>query len=995
MQNSNLLRLFEDLLITTTDAQRIELLERIHIELSSITSSVQFEQVHQHIPWTYLFELFRSNKNDEVERLLCSISEYFINNLSIEQIMTNFYPLLNTGLDRQTGYSYRVNLLCLKAFEKLTHCSTSECFYVIQNLFQHSHINALLHLFLDSDQQTLWLKSKEILEQMIRNVSRIENTDVFNTYLREQYFHGNNRQILLSANERNEIVKLRLYEYLIDLCLIDSRIYQHITEEQHLLDEFLHDCTHSDNDVLYLMNCLELLTTLTQKSHTLLYLQNKTNVIEHYLQLLLTSNEADALYELVKPGFIKFFGCYLRNYLVLLQNNLSENPINQLLERFLPFLFDLLLQSDASAYVAIGLDTIGFIGKTLRGKEYMLTVAKFGNFIEKLIQMIRSAQSDVRIRSLSCLADLFHISSNDQATSEIHNLTEQIYRLCNRVFAVLPIIIQIAKQPFVDLRLAAYRCLFELTRSTWALCAMNNEPGFLEFLLNRSTEKDKEGKEMKYAIIQSICQNSEEAKSAIGNVNFLKLRRYLNEGVFYIEPEANVAFDGSNDLPIKQKFRQSDEIKMSSIAEQLQQVVNKGLSHRELMDKFKSILDEIFQDSKQAHTVENLKKFLDAVVDDKIVLVASRQLLTDLCTSYLPRLSADQAKEVSLYALERMAARAISFEDQVGQYRNFLADIYEREENWREAAKVLSVAPLESAQKPLPPDYKLRTYLRIARLYLEDDDPVQAEVYINRASLSQNETRDEELQILYRACYARILDYKRKFVEAAQRYNELSLKSIISSEERMKALDNALICAILAPAGPHRSRMLGTLFKDERSQRSPAYSILNKMYLERIISPQDAKQFEGLLAEHQKATTADGYTILQRAVIEHNLVAVSKIYTNISFTELGGLLGIPKEKSEKIASQMISEGRLSGFVDQIASVLHFQASEQLAQWDRRIESFCVQVNQVLDKIQAVHPEWCEKTMATIEAKINATTNDEHDTPMMETTTTTVRSMDVS
>ncbi|CAF5131693.1 unnamed protein product, partial [Rotaria magnacalcarata] len=111
------------------------------------------------------------------------------------------------------------------------------------------------------------------------------------------------------------------------------------------------------------------------------------------------------------------------------------------------------------------------------------------------------------------------------------------------------------------------------------------------------------------------------------------------------------------------------------------------------------------------------------------------------------------------------------------------------------------------------------------------------------------------------ACYARILDYKRKFVEAAQRYNELSLKSIVSSEERMRALNNALICAILAPAGPHRSRMLGTLFKDERSQQSQAYSMLNKMYwqyLERIISPHDAKQFESLLAAHQKATTVDG-----------------------------------------------------------------------------------------------------------------------------------------
>jgi len=134
--------------------------------------------------------------------------------------------------------------------------------------------------------------------------------------------------------------------------------------------------------------------------------------------------------------------------------------------------------------------------------------------------------------------------------------------------------------------------------------------------------------------------------------------------------------------------------------------------------RFKSILDEIIKDPKQPQTVDHLKKFLDAglcffcppdifnrfvafflVVDDKIVLVASRQLLTDVCTSYLNRLSSEQAKEVALYALERIASRAISFEDQVGHYRNFLADIYEREENWREAAKILCGAPLESAQK--------------------------------------------------------------------------------------------------------------------------------------------------------------------------------------------------------------------------------------------------------------------------------------------------------
>lgn len=47
-------------------------------------------------------------------------------------------------------------------------------------------------------------------------------------------------------------------------------------------------------------------------------------------------------------------------------------------------------------------------------------------------------------------------------------------------------------------------------------------------------------------------------------------------------------------------------------------------------------------------------------------------------------------------------------------------------------------------------DYKLDTYLKIARLYLEDDDPVQAEAYINRASLLQNESSNEQLQIHYK-----------------------------------------------------------------------------------------------------------------------------------------------------------------------------------------------------------------------------------------------------
>lgn len=221
-------------------------------------------------------------------------------------------------------------------------------------------------------------------------------------------------------------------------------------------------------------------------------------------------------------------------------------------------------------------------------------------------------------------------------------------------------------------------------------------------------------------------------------------------------------------------------------------------------------------------------------------------------------------------------------------------------------------------------DYKLETYLKIARLYLEEDDPVQAEAYINRASLLQAETKCEKLLVMYKVCYARVLDYRRKFIEAAQRYNELSYRTI-DNEDRMNALKKALICTVLASAGQQRSRVLATLFKDERCQQLPAYSILEKMYLDRIIRRTELQEFEALLQPHQKASTIDGSSILDRAVFEHNLLSASKLYNNITFVELGALLEISPAKAERIASQMITERRMNGYIDQIDGIVHFES----------------------------------------------------------------------
>jgi len=67
------------------------------------------------------------------------------------------------------------------------------------------------------------------------------------------------------------------------------------------------------------------------------------------------------------------------------------------------------------------------------------------------------------------------------------------------------------------------------------------------------------------------------------------------------------------------------------------------------------------------------------------------------------------------------------------------------------------------------------------------------------------------------------------------------------------------------------------------------------MYLDRLIKRTDLEEFESLLQTHQKASNADGSTILDNAVTEHNLLAASKLYNNITFEGLGALLEVPSE----------------------------------------------------------------------------------------------------
>ncbi|KAK7404239.1 hypothetical protein VNO78_04953 [Psophocarpus tetragonolobus] len=134
-------------------------------------------------------------------------------------------------------------------------------------------------------------------------------------------------------------------------------------------------------------------------------------------------------------------------------------------------------------------------------------------------------------------------------------------------------------------------------------------------------------------------------------------------------------------------------------------------------------------------------------------------------------------------------------------------------------------------------------------------------------------------------CYARILDLKRKFLEAALRNSTL-------------------------PCSCHFVQGDASLIK----QYTYFEVLFAMLYLERILRKPEIDAFAEELKLHQA------------------------VCLSCSFDELGTLLGIQPHKAKKIVSRMIYEDRMRGSIDQVEVVIHFdEDTEELQRRDQQCE----------------------------------------------------------
>ena len=205
---------------------------------------------------------------------------------------------------------------------------------------------------------------------------------------------------------------------------------------------------------------------------------------------------------------------------------------------------------------------------------------------------------------------------------------------------------------------------------------------------------------------------------------------------------------------------------------------------KEKYEAYRKTLIEKIQDDCSSYEASLFPFFahLTAENANSSILAISRQLLTELGTT--TPLPAAHVETILSNCLTQAHKRIVSFEEAIAAMRERLAKHYQEEGEWLKAATCLTLIPLDSGHRLVTDQYKIKTLLDIAYLYLEVEDFVSAESFMNRASvllgkagtqadpISQLRQKVREINIilntieliihLYEGCFCSYLGFQEK-----------------------------------------------------------------------------------------------------------------------------------------------------------------------------------------------------------------------------------------
>lgn len=175
-------------------------------------------------------------------------------------------------------------------------------------------------------------------------------------------------------------------------------------------------------------------------------------------------------------------------------------------------------------------------GKILLNESHS---ARMHEVLTDIGKTINNLPTPLKIRAINSLETLFQCDAANSSNNQISSITEQWFTSLTGNNQ-LTLIQEFCRNPFPEIKIAALALLRSICSYSWGQLALSNTAGFIEFLLDRNSEFDKDVLHEKFSVIKTIANSREFDENTTRQI-----QQYVKDGVFYVQGQMEVAIVGS------------------------------------------------------------------------------------------------------------------------------------------------------------------------------------------------------------------------------------------------------------------------------------------------------------------------------------------------------------------------------------------------------------------------------------------------------------------
>ncbi|KAM9326213.1 26S proteasome non-ATPase regulatory subunit 5 [Gastrophryne carolinensis] len=455
-----------------------------------------------------VFNLMGSRDREQVE-LCVAILERLLQALPPLHIARHYKEDLQRGLHHPED---AVRLLAIAQVGRMLECSEA-----VTEILNNLQLLQQIILCIGSERIA-------VAKEAIRCLSRIAQTPQGLAVL----FGSNLLAELKAVMAVSDIVRYRVYELIVEVSSVSAESLG-FCEDSGILAQLLEELT--GDDVLLRVTCTEMVTSLAATLHGRQYLAQH-GIIDKISNMILGS-DTDPFSGFYLPGLVKFFG----NLAVM------DSP-QQICEHYPAFLEKVFSMAEGheTTMIGVAVDTLGVLGSTVEGKQVLHKMGtRFNQVCRRMGGHAKNAPTELRVRCLDAISSLLHLPL-DHHTEDLLAMAEAWFTALSN--QPMDLFRSIATQPFPELHCAALRVFTAIANQPWAQKLMIGSPGFIEYVVDRTVDPDKDSKDAKFALVKALA-SSNSAADVLGNQHYLRLRAYLREGPYYVQATSAVAVEGA------------------------------------------------------------------------------------------------------------------------------------------------------------------------------------------------------------------------------------------------------------------------------------------------------------------------------------------------------------------------------------------------------------------------------------------------------------------